>query len=129
VSSAVESVVSGECIEVQQHPLLLTTRVEQGLGLMGLASVNPIHRLAREERCMLRYTIAGGALQCCGEPCHGSMLCCVMLLWSALQVGIELKFKDAGYSHMAAVSHVAELAKVNLVEWQRLEQQCPRCRC
>ncbi len=28
------------------------------------------------------------------------------------QVGIELKFKDAGYKHMVAVSHVPELSKV-----------------
>jgi hypothetical protein len=28
------------------------------------------------------------------------------------QVGIELKFKDAGYRHMAAVSHIPELNKV-----------------
>jgi hypothetical protein len=39
--------------------------------------------------------------------CNCCMLCC-----AALQVGIELKFKDAGYRHMAAVSNVAELAQV-----------------
>lgn len=62
----------------------------------------------------------------CAHTCLSVRACCapslqgVGTLWTvsilcahlSLQVGIELKFKDAGYRHMAAVSHVPELAKV-----------------
>lgn len=47
-----------------------------------------------------------------------------------LQVGIELKFKDAGYRHMAAVTHVPELAQVRalwlLRFWLGLPKQSSR---
>jgi len=42
-----------------------------------------------------------------------------LLLWLNLQVGVELKFKDAGYKHMAAVTHVPELSEVSSAPHQR----------
>jgi hypothetical protein len=61
------------------------------------------------------FTIAGGRGLTIG-------VCRVVF---CLQVGIELKFKDAGYRHMAAVAHVPELSQVRraAVAQQHYQQQ------